>query len=183
MKFLINALMAFLLINTGLAGSTPVVAASVRPVAPPLHCEFSAVTWCIVEGSYEVTRRLADDSIHDRVWLLRGPFVAESQLVIFEPNGCKSGFSDTLELVRFEQSIRWGNGIWDRASFRLKKNGGCDLVVLMPVFNGNPMEWAFSAGLGLVKSCTDHKCNGPFLAELRPKFSVQFKRVPQNLFR
>lgn len=157
--------------NACVAASPPVRA----PSAPPLRCEIRLSTWCIAEGAYEITRQLASDGVHDRVWSMRGRFRPESKLVVLEPNGCRSGFSDAQELLRFEQDIAWQERSWDRLLVRLKSDGSCDLAVLLPPYDGDTMEWAFSEGLPMVRPCKDNACESAGLAELRPQFEKQFR--------
>lgn len=150
------------------------------PSAPPWKCEIRLSAWCIAEGAYEITRELASDSVNDRVWVLRGRFRPESKLIILEPNGCKSGFSDVLELSGFERGIDWKGRSWDRLQVRLKSNGSCDLTILLPPYAADSMEWAFTEGIALVRPCRDDFCVGVSVAELRPKFEAQFKEQPDK---
>jgi hypothetical protein len=124
---------------------------------------------------FEITDRRAEDGVHDRIWTLRDSFRPESKLVILEPNGCRTGFSDALAFSGFEQGVKWQDDSWDRMRVRLKMDGSCDLEVLMPPFTGDPMEWAFSTGLMLVKACKDERCEGQSLSELKPQFEQQFR--------
>lgn len=146
------------------------------PAAPPLVCELRLSTWCIAEGAYEITRRLAQDSVNDRIWMLRGRFKADSRLVILEPNGCKKGFSDELGLLGFDKGINWENSTWDQVKVRLKSDASCDLTILIPPYNGDPMDWAFSNGLTLVRPCKDSNCTGKSAGELRPQFVQRYQQ-------
>ncbi len=150
------------------------------PAAPPRQCEIKQAVWCIQQGATEIVDRLAEDSVHDRVWTLSDSLRPESKLVVLEPNGCRAGHSDTLDLVSYESDFTWGGRSWNRLRARLKKDGTCDLEVLIPPspYDGDPMEWAFSTGLILVRSCLDDACTGPNLAELKPKFEAQFRKKP-----
>jgi hypothetical protein len=148
---------------------------SKRPSAPPLICELQMSSWCILEGVYEIDRRLADDSVHDRIWTLRGAFRRSSELIILEPNGCKGGFSDVLELVSYDERVTWQKGLWDRVRFRLKKDGSCDLSLLWPRLNNDPLEWAYSEGLMLVQNCENEKCTGKSLADLKPILITKYR--------
>lgn len=154
-------------------------AASVQaPAAPPRKCEIKQAAWCIQEGATEIVDRLAEDSVHDRVWTLSDSSSPESKLMVLESNGCRAGRSDTLDLLSYESGFTWEGRSWGRMRARLKKDGTCDLDVLMPAYDGDPMEWAFSTGLILVRSCPDEACTGPNLAELKPKFEAQFRKKP-----
>lgn len=157
-----------------------VACASAAPPAPdagspPLHCEFRQGAWCIAEGAYVVTRTLSADRVHDRTWSLRGRFRPESELLINEVNGCKSGYADELTLLSYESSVEIGGARRDRMKVRLKSDGTCDLEFLIPSFDGDPMEWAFSTGLTLARGCTDAECTPLPLNELKSQVEGQFK--------
>lgn len=172
MKLLLLIASTICLLGNGCAAiARPSGAAS----APPRKCEIRLSAWCIAEGAYEINRRLANDSVHDRIWSLRGRFRPASKLVIFEPNGCKNGFSDALELLSFESGISWQDRSWDRLKVRLKSDGSCDLTILLPPDSSDPMEWAFSNGLLLVRPCNDEACKSAGLAQLRPQFEQRRK--------
>lgn len=172
MKLLLPIASAICFLGNGCAAASP---PSLSPSAPPWRCEIRLSTWCIAEGAYEITRQLASDSVHARVWSMRGRFRPESKLIVLEPNGCRSGFSDALELLKFERGVRWENRSWDRLQARIKSDGSCDLTVLLPPYDGDPMEWAFTSGLPQVRPCKDEACESTGLAELRPQFEKQFR--------
>ncbi|CAN7737141.1 hypothetical protein [Duganella sp. LjRoot269] len=160
--------LVFLIISTffgNRAIATPV--SDAKPAAPVRHCELQLSTWCISEGAYEINRKLASDSIHDRIWTVRGRFNPDSQLIIMEPNGCKQGFSDNAELVDVRKDVPIEGKLWNQMTFKLKKSGACNLEVLSPVKNEDPMEWANSTGLALIQTCEDKYCSGKTLLDLR----------------
>ncbi|WP_211288334.1 hypothetical protein, partial [Xanthomonas theicola] len=90
----------------------------------------------------------------------------------------QTGTSDTLVLSSYKRGIQWEGRSWDRIRARLKSDGSCDLEVLVPVFDGDQMEWAFATGLMLIRACTDEKCTGPSLSEFKPTFEEQFRKKP-----
>ena len=173
--------MKLLLLMAGMAGilvSGCAVASpkSNVPSAPSLRCEIRFSAWCIVEGAYEINRQLAGDSIHDRVWSVRGRFKPASKVIILEPNGCKSGSSDALELLKFEQGVRWENGSWDRIQVKLKSDGSCNLEILLPPYDGDPLEWAFASGLPLIRACENDVCDSASIGELRSQFEQRYRK-------
>ena len=143
--------------------------------SPPLRCEFQQGAWCIAEGAYVVTRSLSSDRVHDRTWSLRGRFRQESELLINEVNGCKSGYADGLTLLNYESSVEMQGARRDRMKVRLKSDGTCDLEFLIPSFDGDPMEWAFSTGLTLIRACKDAECTSLPLADLKSQVEGKFK--------
>lgn len=144
--------------------------------SPRLQCEFRLGAWCIAEGAYVVTRALAADRVHDRTWLLKGRFKPESELVVQEVNGCKSGYANELTFLSYESSVDVDGTSWDRLKVRLKSDGTCDLSILMSPFDGDPMEWAFSTGLTLLRGCKDEACTPLPLGDLKPQIEEQFRK-------
>lgn len=165
---------------TGAALAFAAITASATPpagtsAAPPARCEIRLSTWCIAEGAHEVTRQLADDGIHDRVWTLRGRFRPASTVVIFEPNGCKAGDSDVTELKAVDRGVAWQGRAWHRLHVALKSDGSCTLSILLPPDEGDPMEWAFTSGLPLVRACKDDACEGEGLGQLKPQLVAHLR--------
>ena len=155
MRKFTRSLAIFSFVWTGYACAAPPAPSSgvgAAPGAPRLHCEFQLSSWCIVEGAYIVNRILASDEIHDRLWTLKDRFSPSSQVLILEPNGCKSGFSDDFQLRSFKHNVKRNRLLWDQTIVSLKKDGTCNLTVLTPVASGDPMEWAFSSGIRLIQS-------------------------------
>lgn len=136
--------------------------------APARKCEITLSSWCIVEGAGVVTRRLADDGVHDRIWSLEGRFRPDSKLFILEPNGCKRGYADEMQLLRFEKGVEWDGVSLNRAIVRIKSDRSCDLQILFLPLDGDPMEWAFSTGLGLIWGCGDKACTPTPFADIKP---------------
>lgn len=143
--------------------------------APPIRCEIGLGAWCITEGAYEINRRLAQDSVNDRVWTLRGPFNPESSLVILEPNGCRQGKSDSQSLISFQHEYKWKGKSWDRAQLRLKSDGSCDLIVLFPAYSSDPMAWAFPEGFRRIRPCGDDSCSTGSLTTISNEISVRYQ--------
>ena len=141
--------------------------------APPSKCEIRFSAWCIAEGAYEVSRVLASDGIHDRIWTLTGRFRTDSSLVIFEQNGCNIGYADKATLLGVEKASHWNGRKWDRITVRLKRDSTCDLQLLVPIATNDPMEWGYSSGLPLLRTCTEDECPaqnlGDLKSEIRPK--------------
>lgn len=174
MKLLLPIASAICILANGCAAASPPTG---RSAAPSVRCELRLSAWCIEEGAYEITRQLADDSIHDRFWLLRGRFRPESKLVILEPNGCRTGFSDALKLLKFEHGVHWKSRSWDRLQARLKSDGTCDLTILLSPYDGDQMEWAFTEGVSLVRPCKDDVCAGAGLVQLKAQFEQKFREL------
>jgi hypothetical protein len=146
------------------------------PSAPPRKCEISLSAWCITEGAQKIERELATDNVHDRVWTLQGWFRPKSQLVIFEPNGCKNAFSDAMEFLGYDENVSWKSRKWDRLRVRLIAKGGCDLDILLTPDDGEPLEWAFSEGIASIRGCSNAECHDVSIASLQDHFKQRFHR-------
>lgn len=154
----------------------PTVSQSAPAPVPPSKCEIKFAVWCIAEGAYKISRVLASDGVHDRIWTLSGRFRADSKLVIFEPNGCSAGHADKAALLGVEKAFSWQGGQWSRISVRLKHDTTCDLQILVPVAANDPMEWAYSSGLPLIRSCTKEECPAENMGDL--KAQIAELRIP-----
>jgi hypothetical protein len=143
---------------------------SQTPSAPAIRCEIKFSAWCIAEGAYEITRRPALDGRYDRIWTLSGRFKPDSKMVVFEPNGCNVGFSDQkATLLNVDRTFLWQNRKWDRIGIRLKHDATCDLQILLPPENDDPMAWGYYGGLALIRICTAQKCPAQNLGDLVPQ--------------
>lgn len=161
-----------------LASATAHAAPDSTPTgAPPLRCELALSAWCIVEGVHQITRQLAHDSVHDRIWTLRGRFSHSSRMLIFEPNGCRGIYSDGMVLLGFEERFDRGWEKWNRLRVRLDSKGRCDLEILLTPEDGDPFEWAFSEGLNLLWGCRDDRCEGESIAQLKPAIDLRRRRL------
>ena len=161
-------LLAVLALTATLQGSA--ASPSATP-APSRKCEVRQPAWCITQGVFELTENLAQDGVHDHVWTLRGQFRRDSSLVVLEPAGCRAGAADAMEFVDFEKGIRWKDRTWDRLRARLRKDGSCDLTMLIPPPDDDSMEWAYSQGLMLVRPCPNEACSSPAVSDLKPEFA------------
>lgn len=158
---------ALCLATTSMVACAPTASQSAPVSAPPSKCEIRFSAWCIAEGAYEISRVLASDGVHDRIWTLSGRFRPDSKLIVFEPNGCNSGYADKAVVLRVEKAFRWQDREWDRISVRLKKDATCDLQILVPVATNDPMEWGYSSGLPLIRTCTKSECPAQNLGDLK----------------
>ena len=154
-------------------GFMPSPSRSTTNPAPPSRCEVRFSAWCVAEGAYTLSRVLGSDGVYDKVWTLTGRHRPDSKLVVFEPNGCNSGPSDSLALLGVEKGFSWDSRRWDRVDVRLKRDASCDLRILMPVAAGDPMEWAYSTGLSLIRTCTATECPARNLGDLKPEIGAR----------
>ena len=160
-----------------ISDSRDISAATPHPAAPPRKCEIRQPAWCIYQDALKVVRQLNKET-REVVWVLSGPSRHDSELVIFEPGGCREGFADTVAVLSFRENIEWEQRAWDEMRVRLRENGSCDLRLLVPLFDRDPLEWAFSTGRGLIAACRDEKCAAitPTLSDVTDIYAKQFKR-------
>ena len=151
-------------------------AAPTAPSAPPLKCELNLSSWCIAEGFSTITREFANDAINSRVWYLGGHSKPRSTMVLLEPSGCESGFSDAIKLLAFDKNYQWKGQNWDRAQIALRADGKCNLTVLLPPNETGQGGWFYSTGLILIRPCVNDSCLGPSFSEIRDEIAFAARR-------
>ena len=134
--------------------------------APPNRCEIFLSSWCIQEGTFEITRRRASEPGYGRIWELRGDPPGDSRLVILEYSGCSSGVSDMVSLTSFETDVLWQGERWNRLTVQIKSDGNCILEILASPAGDVTRDWAYSSGLVLVRNCRDAACQSPSFRDL-----------------
>jgi hypothetical protein len=102
-----------------------------RPSAPPRKCEVRQAAWCIFQGAWEITDRMIENDKYDHVWIIRGFFKPKAPLVVMEPNGCRDGLADSVVASEFSDKFSWDGKTWNKMIVRLKRDGSCDLQVLI----------------------------------------------------
>jgi hypothetical protein len=73
------------------------------------------------------------------------------------------GSADTVELLEAGQSINWSGRNWQITRVRLRRDGQCDIDLLVPTLADDPRGTAFSRSLGDLRPCRDHTCSGATL--------------------
>jgi hypothetical protein len=149
-------------------------------VTPPRVCEIRQRAWCIYQEGAEITdhQKIDGKNPNEHIWSLRDVYHPQSVLVIFEPEGCRKELADVVSAQGFDQGIEWQGKTWDQMRIRLRTDGSCDLRLLVPKYNKDPLEWAFSVGRALLAACADDACTGiqPTIADVTDKYKKQFKR-------
>ena len=150
------------------------------PAAPPRICEIRQKAWCIYQDGSEITdhQKINTDYPNDHIWSMHDTHTPKSVLVIFEPNGCREGFSDKVSALGFNENVQWQGKSWDQMRIRLRSDGSCDLRLLVPLYGRDPLEWAFSVGRGLIAACGDENCTNitPTPADVTDVYQEQFRR-------
>ena len=98
-----------------------------------------------------------------------GDLEPRKAFVMLEPPGCREGFSDTVELLRFDAAYRWRGQTWDRMVVALRKDASCNLELLAPTLKADPMGEPFFGTLSRIRPCTNALCEGEAIGQqLRP---------------
>jgi hypothetical protein len=171
--FLALPLVSFLLVLNHAAGADSASLSEHSAAMPPRVCEIRLRAWCIVQENSIITDtpRWADTDA-EHTWRIHHRDQPDSSLVILEPRGCRAAVADTVEAVRFSHAVAWEGRNWDEMQVRLRKDGTCDLILRVPVFNGDPLEWPFNTGRVLLVACKDDRCslNEPTIADVTEKY-------------
>ena len=142
--------------------------------APSVRCEIRTSVWCITDGAFSIERELATDSIHDRIWTMGNYFQPEYKLIVLEPNGCRSGYSNQTILISTESNYVWRNEKWNRAVFKLKSSNDCNLTMLFSLPKFDTTKWTYPLDVELIRPCTNDECLGESLARFLPKLKSVF---------
>lgn len=131
----------------------------------PFSCALKRGTWCIRQGSVEVTKlqRVGESDPPGSAWRLNDVHYPSSTLIVLEPAGCTHAFADTVEARGIEYGVDWDGRKWDRMTVRIRTDGSCDLRLLVTPFHDEPSEWAFFAGRTFIEACKDDDCLDPLV--------------------
>lgn len=146
--------------------------AQASPAAPPQHCVTNHGTWCVLEGPRE--EPLSAESGFSAA-KLSNPWQPEAALIVLSPTSCSHLRADQLSVLSFEHAQHVYGQDWERLGVRLRADGQCDVQILLPEYSSNPTEWAFSTGLGLLRTCRSEPCTGPLFADLQPAFATRYR--------
>ncbi|NII55166.1 hypothetical protein [Luteibacter sp. SG786] len=153
------------------AGSS---AARTDPAAMPERvCEIRQRAWCITQADSIITDIPAwAQTDPDHTWRIHHRRYPDSDLVIFEPRGCRKALADTVEPIRFSHGVMWEGASWDEILVRLRKDGTCDLTLRVPVWVEGSPDWPFNEGRVNLVACKDEACtlNQPTIADLTDKY-------------
>lgn len=137
------------------------------PSAPSRTCEIRHATWCILVGPMSITDEFQLTGPFRSAWTIRGKLTPNLPLVVLEPHGCRRGYADVPELLGYEPAFRWKGKTLSRIRVRLKLDKSCDLELLFPRLEDDPMPEAFSSGIASIQSCTNATCHGENLGFVR----------------
>lgn len=136
--------------------------------APPRHCEMQLEAWCILKDNNTIEVAESTDQGYRYIWTMRGQYWSNHPSVILEPAGCRNGRSDVFELIHFDRNVSRGDRRWDILTVRLRSDASCDLKLLSPIENDDPVGASYSANLSLIRACQAQSCDGPTVGQLNP---------------
>jgi hypothetical protein len=152
------------------------------PSSPLLTCEIRQRAWCIHNGTAEVTlvQPVVSSDPPGRAWLLRDLHYPNSFLAVLEPQGCREVLADAVDPVSFAHGVHWREKTWDQLVVRLRKDGSCDLKLLLSPYDPSTESWAFSEGRNLLLACKDDACTpiGPTPADATDKYQSEYMKKP-----
>lgn len=151
------------LVMAGCAPQGAVRAASLA--APPRRCEIQLEAWCILKDNNTIEVVDSAGQNYRYIWTIRGAYWLKHPSLVLEPAGCRIGRSDVLELISFDRNVDRGDRKWDILTVRLRSDASCDLKLLSPVKDEDPIGAAFSANLSLIRACQTNSCDGPTVGE------------------
>lgn len=143
------------------------------PDAPPLTCTSTFGQWCGVQGISAVIRR--QDEVSTLVELRPSePRSYEESLFVISPATCSRGYADQLTFAGFTLDTPFSSGRKDALEVRLSAT--CSITVLLPKWSGDPLDWPYRTGLGLLRSCTNRSCEGFSFGLLQNRFEIKYRR-------
>lgn len=141
-----------------------------HPHAPPVLCEFKQSSWCILYSVATYEDAPSQEEGYASRWTVRGGTWKDHPLIINEPIGCRSGISDTVELLGSEETVEWHGQPLTKVAIKLKSDGSCNLELLYPRADADPQEGAFFAAMTLIKACQNTACtSAPIGIVIRPR--------------
>jgi hypothetical protein len=128
----------------------------------PSVCVFQQRAWCIQNSNVSIEPGETDFE-NKGTWIVSGSYWRDLPAVIASPPMCRELPADTVELLEAGQSINWSGRNWQITRVRLRRDGQCDIDLLVPTLADDPRGTAFSRSLGDLRPCRDHTCSGATL--------------------
>lgn len=114
------------------------------PSEPPLKCEITRGAWCFLKSPYELNFSHAQNEPYF-IWVVSEGMWADEAGVILEDDGCVEQPADTLEVIGGMRHVLWQETKWREVKVSLRKDGSCDLRLLVPLAENAPLDMAASA--------------------------------------
>jgi hypothetical protein len=139
-----------------LALSTPIISA--EPQEPPLKCEVTPGAWCIVRGIGEI-KYVPRQSEQWNKWSLYDNYWKREVGVVLEAPACNETVADRVKLIKLSPNVLWEGRRWKEATVSLRRDGTCDLRLMVPLSDPMFVRKAASSLSGHIAACiAGHAC-------------------------
>ena len=131
---------------------------TVRPAAAsaPQDCALIRGAFCVQQLGLTIDE--AEASAGHSILTIYGEDWRDKALVVSEPNACRRGLADTIELI--ENSESDGKLL---LRVRLRRDGTCDLRISANNRRTDPLGDGFFAAMTLIRACFEAPCTGPVI--------------------
>ncbi|MYM41936.1 hypothetical protein [Duganella qianjiadongensis] len=133
-----------------LALSTPILSAA--PQEPPLKCEVTHGAWCVARGIGEI-KFVAHQNEQWNRWSLYDNYWKREVGVVLETPGCSDTVADRVELIKISPNVLWEGSRWKEAVISLRRDGTCELRLMVPLSDLNFVGKAASSLTGHIAAC------------------------------
>lgn len=142
--------------------STPILRA--EPQEPPLKCEVAHGAWCVVRGIGEI-KFVARQNEQWNKWSLYDNYWKREVGVVLETPGCNDTVADRVELIKIRANVLWEGSRWKEAVVSLRRDGTCELRLMVPLSDPIFVRKAASSLSGHIAACiAGHACTDNILS-------------------
>lgn len=139
-------------------------AAASPPSEPAPKCEISRGAWCFMKGPYQIDFSPVPN-MPQNSWTVSEKYWKSEAGVILESTRCEGVLANTIEVVGAPTSVSWQGQDWRQTTLRLRKDGRCDLLLLVPTGERAKLNMAASALATNIAACLPKKkCESSIVA-------------------
>ena len=131
-------------------------AAASSPSEPPPKCEISRGAWCFLKGPYQIEFSPVYN-VPQNSWTISEKYWHSEAGVILEATSCEGVLANTIEVVGAPASVSWQGKAWKQTTLRLRKDGRCDLLLLVPTGERAQLNMAASVLATNIAACLPKK--------------------------
>jgi hypothetical protein len=129
-----------------------------EPQEPPIKCEVARGAWCIVRGVGEI-KFVARQSEQWNKWSLYDNYWKKEVGVVLEGTACSDTVADKVELIKVRPNVLWEGRRWKEAVVSLRRDGTCELRLMVPIDDPSFVRKAASSLSGHIAACfAGHAC-------------------------
>jgi hypothetical protein len=110
---------------------------------PPLKCEITRGSWCIVKGISEIRFANVQNGKWHK-WALYDEYWKKDVGIVLEGTGCVDTAADTIELVEVHSNVLWEGRRWKEAVVSIRRDRTCELRLMVPT---NDIAFVKKAGV------------------------------------